>query len=114
MKFIHTADLHLASPFQGLTDIPHQLWQRVHAATFAAFKKIVTAAIDEDVDFMLIVGDVFDREQKSIAAIDFFVAQLQRLAAAGIPVFLSYGNHDFNTGTDQQIDLPANVRVFFL
>lgn len=112
MKFIHTADLHLASPFQGLTDIPHQLWQQVHMATFAAFKKIVTAAIDEDVDFMLIVGDVFDREQKSIAAIDFFVAQLQRLSMAGIPVFLSYGNHDFNTGTDQQIDLPANVRVF--
>ena len=45
MRFIHTADLHLDSPFLGLTSMPKSLWERVHSSTFAAFQKIVDDAI---------------------------------------------------------------------
>ena len=52
MRFIHTADLHLDSPFLGLTSMPKSLWERVHSSTFAAFQKIVDDAIDLKIDFI--------------------------------------------------------------
>ena len=67
MRFIHTADLHLDSPFLGLTSMPKPLWERVHSSTFAAFQKIVDDAIALKVDFVLISGDIYDRDQQSIA-----------------------------------------------
>ena len=112
VKFIHTADLHLASPFQGLTKVPGQLWQRVYDSTFVAFQKIVDAAIDERVDFVVITGDIYDGERKSIAAVNFFNEQLGRLADRQIPVFLCYGNHDFQQVTATNQSLPANTHVF--
>lgn len=111
MRFIHTADLHLDSPFLGLTAMPTSLWERVHSSTFTAFQKIVDDAINLQVDFILISGDIYDRDQQSIAAIDFFTQQCERLNKARIPVYLLYGNHDYHVvhGTDS---LPANVYVF--
>ena len=111
MRFIHTADLHLDSPFLGLTAMPTSLWERVHSSTFTAFQKIVDDAINLQVDFVLISGDIYDRDQHSIAATDFFTQQCERLNRARIPVYLLYGNHDYHVvhGTDS---LPANVYVF--
>lgn len=111
MKFIHTGDLHLDSPFRGLMDIPPSLWEKIHASTFAAFKQIVDDAIRINVDFVLIAGDIYDRKQHSIAAEDFFISQCQRLADHHIPVYLLYGNHDYRL-VEAEDDLPANVHVF--
>lgn len=110
MKFIHAADLHLDSPFAGLTDVPEQIQQPVHQSTLTAFKRIVTAAIQKKVDFVLLVGDNFDTPRHSAAASDFFAQQLSRLNDADIPVVLSYGNHDFVSNTDQ-VTFPSNVQV---
>ena len=73
MKFIHTADLHLDSPFRGLDEIPQKIWQRVHQSTFTAFERIVDAAINQQVDFILIVGDIYDSDHNSAEAEDFFI-----------------------------------------
>ena len=111
VKFIHTADLHLASPFQGLTEMPSQLWRQVYDSTFAALRRIVDAAIAERVDFVVIAGDIYDGEGKSIAAVDFFNEQLTRLAQQHIPVFMCYGNHDFQQVTAANQSFPANTHV---
>lgn len=112
MKFIHTADLHLDSPFRGLVDIPKNIWQRVHQSTFTAFERIVDDAIKEKVDFVLIVGDIYDRDNHSAEAEDFFVNQCERLNQADIPVYLSYGNHDYQLVSQESSSLPENVHVF--
>lgn len=51
--------------------MPKPLWERVHSSTFTAFQKIVDDAIALKVDFILISGDIYDRDQQSIAATDF-------------------------------------------
>lgn len=113
MKFIHTGDLHLDSPFQGLSeDFPQQLWDQVHHSTFLAWQRIVDLAIKEQVDFVVVVGDIFDRDQHGVAAEDFFVQQCQRLQEARIPVYLSYGNHDYQDVAADPLMLPDNVHVF--
>lgn len=112
MKFIHTADLHLDSPFRGLSDMPTRIWQQVHQSTFTAFERIVDSAIAQQVDFVLIVGDIYDRDHHSAEAEDFFVRQCQRLDQNQIPVYLSYGNHDYQVVRDQENTFPKNVHVF--
>ncbi len=79
MKFIHAADLHLDSPFEGLQRLPKALWQQIHEAPFNATKTMVNDAIKQKVDFVLLVGDLFDRETQSVQAQVFLNEQLQRL-----------------------------------
>lgn len=112
MQFIHTGDLHLDSPFRGLNETPEHLWHQIHRSTFTAFQRIVDEALGRQVDFMLIVGDIYDRDHHSAEAEDFFAQQCQRLADQHIPVYLSYGNHDYQPVNADQTTLPANVHVF--
>ncbi|KRK89927.1 metallophosphoesterase family protein [Lentilactobacillus sunkii] len=114
MKFIHTADLHLDSPFLGLKNnvLPDELWERVHQSTFDSFEKIIDAAIEQKVDFVLLVGDLFDREERSVAADAFLTDQLQRLDNNGIEAFVSFGNHDYSTSSPDSFGYPDNTMVF--
>ena len=64
MKFIHTADIHLDSPLRGLSAYPDAPAERVRTATRDAFYNLVTRAIEEAVDFVVIAGDVYDGDWK--------------------------------------------------
>lgn len=111
MKFIHAADLHLDSPFEGLKQVPEPVWQLVYQAPFTATTRLVDQAIDQQVDFVLLTGDLFDRETQSVTAQLFLNTQLQRLIDAQIGVYLSFGNHDYQTD-GQAIALPEGVHAF--
>ena len=112
MKFIHTADLHLDSPLRGLSAYPDAPAERLRTATRDAFHNLVTQAIDEQVDFMVIAGDVYDGDWKDFNTGLFFVRQMGRLRHAGIPVYLLYGNHDADSEMTRGLELPDNVYVF--
>lgn len=112
MKFVHAADLHLDSPLRGLSSYPDAPADRLRTATRDAFHNLVTSAIDEDVDFMVIAGDVYDGDWKDFNTGLFFVRQMGRLRQAGIPVYLLYGNHDAESEMTRGLELPDNVHVF--
>jgi len=112
MKFIHTADLHLDSPLRGLSSYADAPAERLRTATREAFQNLVTQAIDEQVDFMVVAGDVYDGDWKDFNTGLFFVRQMGRLRHAGIPVYLLYGNHDADSEMTRGLELPENVYVF--
>lgn len=112
MKFIHTADLHLDSPLRGLSSYADAPAERLRTATRDAFQNLVTQAIDEQVDFMVVAGDVYDGDWKDFNTGLFFVRQMGRLRHAGIPVYLLYGNHDADSEMTRGLELPDNVHVF--
>ena len=112
MKFIHTADIHLDSPLRGLSSYPDAPADRLRTATRDAFHNLVSSAIDEQVDFMVIAGDVYDGDWKDFNTGLFFVRQMGRLRQAGIAVYLLYGNHDAESEMTRGLELPANVHVF--
>jgi exonuclease SbcD len=112
VKFIHTADIHLDSPLRGLSAYPDAPAERVRTATRDAFFNLVTRAIDESVDFVVIAGDVYDGDWKDFNTGLYFVRQMGRLRQAGIPVYLLYGNHDAESEMTKGLDLPDNVHVF--
>ena len=112
MKFIHTADLHLDSPLRGLSLYADAPAERLRTATRDAFHNLVTQAIDEQVDFMVIAGDVYDGDWKDFNTGLFFIRQMGRLRNSGIPVYLLYGNHDADSEMTRGLELPDNVQVF--
>ncbi|WP_163654444.1 DNA repair exonuclease [Listeria sp. PSOL-1] len=112
IRFIHMADLHLDSPFLGLSNLPEELYAEIKNAPFTALKKAISIAISEQVDFVLIAGDVYDKEIQSIKAEVEFYNEMKRLFVAEIDVFLIYGNHDFRGYHHDALVLPDNVHVF--
>lgn len=112
VRFIHCADLHLDSPFKGLTDLPNDLFKEVKNSTFTALNNLVETAMTKQVDFVLLVGDVFDQSVQSVYAQMQFLDACQRLKRENIAVYLSYGNHDYRQSKQKILDYPDNVHIF--
>lgn len=112
IRFLHTADLHLDSPFKGMAAAGPDELERLQQSTFAAFDRFIQYAINEQPDFIVIVGDLYDGEDRSLRAQIRFQQGMQQLHRLGIPVYLSYGNHDHLSGRWTRVSLPDNVHVF--
>lgn len=112
MRFIHTADIHLDSPLRGLSAYPDAPAEQLRGATREAFSQLVSLAIEERVDFMVIAGDLYDGDWPDFNTGLFFCAEMGRLQRAGIPVFLLWGNHDAQSHMTRALRLPDNVRRF--
>ncbi len=112
MRFIHAADIHLDSPLTGLSAYADAPVEMLRTATRDAFTNLVTLAIDERVDFMVIAGDLYDGNWKDYNTGLYFVKEMGRLDKAGIPVYLLHGNHDAESEMTRKLLLPGNVSVF--
>lgn len=112
ISFIHAADLHLDSPFVGLAQAPETIFEDVRESTFKAFANLVDTAIDKQVDFVLLAGDLFDNEKQSLKAQVRLRAGFEKLNEHRISVYLSYGNHDYIRGNVHPVTYPDNVYVF--
>lgn len=112
VTFIHAADLHLGAPFKGLRSLAPDWAEVLLQAIPEAFRKLVSTAIAEQVDFVVIAGDVFDNSHPSYADFSLFIQGLKQLDEAGIPVYLVTGNHDPYISWDNAFaTLPANTQV---
>jgi len=111
-RFIHCSDLHIDSPFKGFSAIRPDWADRLREAPLRSFLKIVDLAISEQVDAVLISGDVFDGEDKSLQAQFKFRRGLQTLSEHGIPTFIAHGNHDPLNTWSTTLDWPEKVNVF--
>ena len=112
MRFIHASDLHIDSPLRGLDRYDGAPIARLRTATRAALERLVDMAIAERVDFVLLAGDIYDRDWQDFHTGLFFREQMVRLDRAGIRVFVVQGNHDAQGVITRQLILPPNVTVF--
>lgn len=112
ITFLHAADLHLDSPFVGLSSAPNRIFKDIQESTFKALDNLVSEAIRRQVDFVLLVGDLFDHDVQSLKAQVRLREAFEKLAREKIDVFLSYGNHDFAAGNVHFVSFPENVHVF--
>lgn len=110
-KFLHAADLHIDSPLRGLEKYEGAPAEKIRAATREAFDDLIELAIQEEVRFVILAGDVFDRDPP-IATSLYFNSALQRLSEAEIPVFIARGNHDHAGIVTPGHTLVRGVHVF--
>lgn len=112
MRFIHASDLHIDSPLRGLDRYDGAPVERLRTATRSALERLVDRALGERVDFILLAGDIYDRDWQDFHTGLFFREQMVRLGRAGIRVFIVQGNHDAQGVISRQLVLPPHVTVF--
>ncbi len=111
-RFIHTADIHLDSPLRSLSLRNPDLAGLIGDSTRQALIGIVDLCIEEQVDALIIAGDLYDGDQTSMKTARFLASQLARLSEAGIAVYKIRGNHDALSRITQELVLPEGVKVF--
>jgi len=97
---------------RGLEDYPGAPVERLRLATRRAMDNVVQLCLDEQADFLLIAGDLFDTACRDFHSALSAAAQMQLLNRAGIPVYLILGNHDSRDEMARQVHWPKNVILF--
>lgn len=70
-----------------------------------AFKKATVLCIKNDVDFILIAGDLFNTALPGIDCLKETTSQLKKLRDKGIPVYCVPGSHDFSPSGKTMLDV---------
>lgn len=85
MKLLHISDLHIGKRLHGFDLIPDQR---------EVLYEIAAMAQENNIDAMLIAGDVYDKNVPSAEAMSLFSEFIALLAEKKIPVYIISGNHD--------------------
>lgn len=85
MKFMHISDLHIGKRINGYSMLEDQEY---------ILDKIIEIADSENIDSMLIAGDVYDKSVPSAEAVQLFDDFLFEFLKRNIKVFVISGNHD--------------------
>lgn len=112
ITFIHAADLHLGGMFSGFRHLPDTLYEKLRTCSYEALRNLIQTAITEKVDFVILAGDIYDGNDRSLKAQIQFQKAMEQLNKEGIPVYLIHGNHDFLEGNYFNLSLPPNVHIF--
>ena len=108
-KIIHTADIHLDSPFSLLDVQKAQLRKNELRDTFSA---IVRLAESEKADIMIIAGDLFDSGFVTKETMELLVSLFSSVSTCRF--IIAPGNHDYIWGRSpyKKENFPQNVYIF--
>jgi len=99
MKFAHLADCHIGG---------WREWE-LKELSIKAFEKAMDACIGENVEFVIIAGDLFNTSLPSIDALKKTTSVLRKVRDAGIPVYIIPGSHDFSPSRKTMLDVLENA-----
>jgi DNA repair exonuclease SbcCD nuclease subunit len=91
IRILCSADLHL-----GRSSAIGAEFSSVDGSATAAWARIVDLAVREEVDAVVLAGDVFDGRGSFQESRNEFLSGLSRLETAAIPVIAVAGNHDWD------------------
>ena len=93
MKILHTADIHIGVENYGKIDPETRTSTRL-SDFLRSFDEIVSFAIQETVDLVIIAGDAYKSRNPSQTHQREFAKRISKLSINNIPVFILIGNHD--------------------
>lgn len=106
MKILHTADWHLGKRLDRFSRIEEQI---------LVMNEIVDIANNQQVDLVIIAGDLFDTFNPSIDAVELFYKTLKQLSLNGKrPVIAISGNHDSPNLIDAPDPLARECGIFLI
>ena len=114
LRFLHAANLRLDAPLAptGVGPIDDSLRQLLDEATVEAFSRIVSIAIEQDADALILTGNSFDAGAGSLSADVALQRELRRLNHVGLPVFITPGISDPAAAWREIPSLPENVTLY--
>ena len=95
VRFAHIADCHLGG------------WKQLELQqlNFESFRKAIETCIQEKLDFIIIVGDLFDSAYPPIEILKEAFAEFKKLHDAKIPCFIIAGSHDYSVSGKTFLDV---------
>ncbi|RDD62068.1 metallophosphoesterase family protein [Ferruginivarius sediminum] len=111
--FVHAADLHLDTPFDGLSRLGDEVPARLRDASLRAWDNLVEETLRVEAAFLVLAGDIYDGPERGLRAQLRFRDGLRRLSEAGVRIFMVHGNHDpVEEGWSAIAEWPEAVTVF--
>lgn len=99
IRFLHAADLHLDAPIQSTNLFNEQWIKRLKEATWDALDHFIQLAIKKEVDFVILAGDMIDKESGNRKTILRFKEKIRKLSNNNIHTYVVLGNHDLMYGS---------------
>ena len=112
LRLLHAANLQLDCPLRAPSDSNDEIREIIDTATLIAFDRLITTAIEKDVDALLITGNTFDANFPSLAAEIALREGFSRLADRNIPIFVAPGRTDPASAWQEMPRLASNVTIF--
>ena len=117
MKIIHFADLHIGSKFERM---PEDIKTELNTMLRNAFLKMINYAKDNNINTILMAGDIFDKNSVLMKDKKFFYDSIK--VNPEIDFYYIKGNHDSSSKYNDEIDnlhtfdgiksyLKENVRI---
>src|SRR3989338_784064 len=102
MKFSHLADCHIGS------------WrdEKLNSLSTEAFVRALDISMQEQVDFILIAGDIFNTSLPAIEKLKTATKKLKEVKDCGIPVYIIPGSHDFSPSGKTMLDVLEHAGLF--
>lgn len=94
-KFAHIADCHLGA----------QKYSELKELEIKAFEECLDKCMEEKVDFIIIAGDLFHSNLPDMGIVKQAARKLKIVKDNGIPVYITYGSHDFSPNETSIIDV---------
>lgn len=85
MRILHLSDLHIGKTVNGFSMLEDQLYIN---------KQIVKLIGEQQIDAIIVAGDIFDKTTPSSSAVHTFDTILNSWADFHLPIFIISGNHD--------------------
>ncbi len=95
VRFAHIADVHLGGWKQ----------QQLQDLNLESFRRAIDVCIKENIEFVLIAGDLFDSAFPPIDVLKETFAEFRKLKDAGIPCFIIAGSHDYSVAGKTFLDV---------
>jgi hypothetical protein len=95
VRFAHISDVHLGGWKQ----------QPMQDLNFQSFRLAIDICIKENVEFILIAGDLFDSAYPPIEILKETFAEFTRIKESKIPVYIIAGSHDFSVSGKTFLDV---------
>lgn len=111
-RFVHAADLHLDTPFEGVAKAAPEVGDALREASLEALDRLVAVTLDEGAAFLVLAGDIYDGAERGVRAQLRLRRALERLGEHGVRTFIAHGNHDPLTGWSAIEAWPDGVHVF--
>ena len=108
LRLVHASDLHLERPLYGLAEIPDHLRELLIEAPYHAAEQVFETALAEDVDAVVLAGDVLHVDRAGPPAIVLLLDQFARLGERNIPIYWAGGMvHVYETYTGTKFSRPS-------
>ncbi len=101
-KFAHIADVHLGAYRDNF----------LKEANLNAFLKAMDICIQENVDFIIFAGDLFDSNLPDIKILNSAVKKMKEVKNNGIEIYVIYGSHDYSPVSASMIDILHSAGLF--